>query len=77
MHFLHCRKQAIFKSAFWSIYWLFDDYLAYKPVLCLFESSTWQETWGKQKKSLQVTRTDGSCLTILRASSRTLLRFIP
>lgn len=43
----------------------------------LFESSAWQATWGKQKKSLQVTRTDGSRLTILRASSRTLLKFIP
>jgi uncharacterized RDD family membrane protein YckC len=43
----------------------------------LFESSAWQATWGKRKKSLQVTRTDGSRLTILRASGRTLLKFIP
>ena len=42
-----------------------------------FESSAWQATWGKQKKSLIVTRTDGSRLTILRAISRTLLKFIP
>jgi uncharacterized RDD family membrane protein YckC len=43
----------------------------------LFESSVWKATWGKQKKGLQVTRTDGARLTILRASSRTLLKFIP
>lgn len=43
----------------------------------LLESSIWQATWGKRKKGLQVTRTDGSQLTILRASSRTLLKFIP
>lgn len=43
----------------------------------LFESSAWQATWGKRRKGLQVTRTDGSRLTILRASSRTLLKFIP
>ena len=43
----------------------------------LFESSAWQATWGKRKKGLQVTRTDGTRLTFLRASSRTLLKFIP
>lgn len=43
----------------------------------LFESSAWQATWGKRKKGLQVTRTDGTRLTILRAGSRTLLKFIP
>jgi uncharacterized RDD family membrane protein YckC len=43
----------------------------------LFESSDWQATWGKRKKGLQVTRTDGTRLSILRASSRTLLKFIP
>ena len=43
----------------------------------LFESSVWQATWGKRKMSLIVTRTDGSRLPILRAGSRTLLKFIP
>ena len=43
----------------------------------LFESSAWQATWGKRRKGLQVTGTDGAGLTILRASSRTLLKFIP
>jgi len=43
----------------------------------LFESSAWQATWGKRRKGLQVTRTDGVRLTILRAGSRTLLKFIP
>ena len=43
----------------------------------LFESSAWQATWGKRKKGLQVTRTDGTRLTFLRAGSRTLLKFIP
>ena len=43
----------------------------------LFESSTWQATWGKRRKKIQVVRTDGVQVTILRASSRTLLKFIP
>ncbi len=43
----------------------------------LFESSVWQATWGKHRQRLQVTRTDGVRLTILRAGSRTLLKFIP
>jgi len=43
----------------------------------LFESSVWQATWGKRKRGLQVTRTDGSRLSILRAGSRTLLKFTP
>ncbi len=43
----------------------------------LFESSAWQATWGKRRKRLQVTRTDGTRLTILRAISRTLFKFIP
>ena len=43
----------------------------------LFESSTWQATWGKRRLGLRVTRTDGTRLTVLRAGSRTLLKFIP
>jgi uncharacterized RDD family membrane protein YckC len=43
----------------------------------LFEFSAWHATWGKGMKGLQVTRTDGARLTILRASSRTFLKFIP
>ena len=43
----------------------------------LFESSTWQATWGKRRLGLRVTRKDGTRLTLLRASSRTLLKFIP
>ncbi|MBN1373490.1 MAG: RDD family protein [Anaerolineaceae bacterium] len=43
----------------------------------LFESSAEQATWGKRKRGLQVTRTDGSRLSFLRAASRTLLKFIP
>lgn len=43
----------------------------------LFESSAWQATWGKRRKGLQVTGTDDVRLTILRAGSRTLLKFIP
>ena len=44
-------------------------------ILC--ESSTWQATWGKRKKGLQVVRADDTQLTILRAGSRTLLKFTP
>lgn len=43
----------------------------------LFESSAWQGTWGKRRRGLQVTRTDGVRLSILRAASRTLFKFIP
>lgn len=43
----------------------------------LFESSAQQATWGKRKRGLQVTRTDGSRLSFLRSGSRTLLKFIP
>lgn len=43
----------------------------------LLESSTWQATWGKRRKKIKVVRTDGMQLTILRASGRTLLKFIP
>jgi len=43
----------------------------------LFESSAWQATWGKRRLGLRVTHTDGTRLTILRAGSRTLLKFIP
>ena len=43
----------------------------------LFESSGWQATWGKRRLGLRVTRTDGTRLTVLRAGSRTLLKFIP
>ena len=43
----------------------------------LFESSDWQATWGKRRLGLRVTRTDGTRLTVLRAGSRTLLKFIP
>ena len=43
----------------------------------LFESSAWQATWGKRRLGLRVTHTDGTRLTILRASSRTFLKFIP
>ena len=44
-------------------------------ILC--ESSAWQATWGKHRKGIQVTSTDGKRLTFLRACSRTLLKFIP
>lgn len=43
----------------------------------LSEASAWQATWGKRRKKFQVVRTDGTRLTILRASGRTLLKFIP
>jgi uncharacterized RDD family membrane protein YckC len=43
----------------------------------LFESSSWQATWGKRRLGVRVTSTDGTRLTILRAVSRTLLKFIP
>jgi uncharacterized RDD family membrane protein YckC len=43
----------------------------------LFESSASRATWGKRMKGVQVTRTDGTRLSILRASSRTLFKFIP
>src|SRR5664279_5491539 len=33
----------------------------------LFEASAWQATWGKQRKGLKVTRTDGSRLTLPRS----------
>ena len=44
-------------------------------ILC--EASTWQATWGKQRKGLQVIRVDGAQLTILRSIGRTALKFIP
>jgi uncharacterized RDD family membrane protein YckC len=50
------------------------------PVSLYFmvcESSPLQATWGKLRKGLRVTRTDGTRLTILRSGSRTLLKFIP
>jgi len=43
----------------------------------LFEASAWQATWGKQRKGLKVTRTDGTRLTLPRSIGRTLLKFIP
>ena len=44
-------------------------------IVC--ESSPLQATWGKLRMGLRVTRTDGTRLTIMHASSRTLLKFIP
>ncbi len=43
----------------------------------LLESSTWRATWGKRRKGLQVIRSDGARLSVSRAISRTVLKFIP
>jgi len=43
----------------------------------LFESSSWQATWGKRWRGLKVVRADDERLTRTRALGRTLLKFIP
>lgn len=50
------------------------------PVLlyfALFESSSWQGTWGKRRQHLKVIQTNGERLTRPRALGRNLLKFIP
>ena len=43
----------------------------------LFESSSWQATWGKRKIGLRVIRTDGAPMSRARALGRSALKFIP
>jgi uncharacterized RDD family membrane protein YckC len=50
------------------------------PVIlyfALFESSSWQASWGKRKIGLYVTDTHGARLGFLRSLVRSLLKFVP
>lgn len=43
----------------------------------LFESSSWQATWGKRKRRLHVVDTQGDRLSFPRSFIRSLLKFVP
>lgn len=45
--------------------------------LALFESSSWAATPGKRLMSLQVSTTEGQCLSFGRAFSRNLMKLLP
>jgi uncharacterized RDD family membrane protein YckC len=50
------------------------------PVIlyfALFESSTWQATWGKRKLGLRVTGTHGERLSLGRSLVRSIIKFVP
>ena len=50
------------------------------PVIlyfALFESSSWQATWGKRKLGLRVTDTHGERLSVARSLVRSLIKFLP
>jgi uncharacterized RDD family membrane protein YckC len=50
------------------------------PVIlyfALFESSSWQATWGKRKVGLRVTNAHGEQLSVARSFVRTLIKFLP
>ena len=50
------------------------------PVIlyfALFECSSWQATWGKQKMGLRVIDTHGARLSLPRSFLRSLLKFVP
>ncbi len=50
------------------------------PVIlyfALFESSSWQATWGKRKIGLRVTNAQGARLSLARSLVRSLLKFLP
>lgn len=50
------------------------------PVIlyfALFESSSWQATWGKRKMGLRVIDTHGARVSLPRSFARSLLRFVP
>src|SRR6266700_6114714 len=50
------------------------------PVIlyfALFESSSWQATWGKRKLGLRVTGTHGERLSLGRSLVRSIIKFVP
>ncbi len=50
------------------------------PVIlyfALFESSSWQATWGKRKIGLRVTNAQGARLSLARSLVRSLIKFLP
>lgn len=50
------------------------------PVIlyfALFESSSWQATWGKRKLRLQVINTHGERLSVAQSLLRSLIKFLP